>query len=136
MQQAEKSACKLAVGIERDAPDDVAHGHADEECGGGTAGAESAVPPAAPPSPGFLAAELDRHRPEDQREEQQHERQIEARKHRRINRRKRGEQGPAAGHQPDLVAIPHRADGIVEHAPLVIVLDAQHQGSHAEIEAI
>ena len=114
VQQAQEGAGEFAAFVERHAPGDVAHRHADEQARQDAAARKTHVPHLPPPAHRLLAAELDGHRAEDQRHQQQHEREVEPGEHRRIHLRKRGEQRAAAGHQPDFVAVPDRADG-VEH---------------------
>ena len=52
--------------------------------------------------------------------QQQDHREVEAREHRGVHDRKRGEQRAAARDQPDLVAVPHRTDGVQKDAPLLV----------------
>ena len=61
-----------------------------------------------------------RDRAEDQREQQQHEGDVEAGEDGGVGLGEGGEQRPAEGDQPDLVAVPDRADGVDEDAPLVV----------------
>jgi hypothetical protein len=83
-----------------------------------------------------LAAEFNRHRPENQRRQQQKQREIKAGERRGIHIRKGGEQRPAAGDEPDFVAVPDRSDGIEQGAALGVVLREQVQRADAEVEAV
>jgi hypothetical protein len=68
----------------------------------------------------FLAAVLDRDGAQDQGREDEHHGQVEAREDGRVNDRECSEQRPTGGYQPDLVAVPDRADGVEHLAALEI----------------
>ena len=57
-----------------------------------------------------LLAPLERDHADDQQHEHQQQGEVEAREHRRVPRGERGERRAAGDHEPDLVAVPHRAD--------------------------
>ena len=65
-------------------------------------------------------AELERHGAQDEAEQHQHDRQVEAAEGDGVDEREGGEEGAAAGEQPDLVAVPDRADGGAHDAALVL----------------
>ncbi len=88
----------------------VASARADEERPVPEARASAATP--------ILLRNSRRHRAEDEREQQQHEGGVEAGEDRGVGLREGGEQGAAEGHQPDLVAVPQRADGVHRDPPL------------------
>ncbi len=69
-----------------------------------------------------VCVELEGHCAEDQRKEHQHHREIEAGEHRRVHVGERGEDGARSGEEPDLIAVPHRADRRAHDLLLVIVL--------------
>ena len=136
LQQAPEGAGEFAPVINRDAPRDIAHRHTDQEARQDAAGAKPDVPHLPPPAHRLLAAELDGHRAEDQRHQQQHERQVKAREHGRIHVREGRKQRTAARHQPHLVAIPDRPDGVEHDAPLLVAFGEQMQCSHAQVEPV
>ena len=53
-----------------------------------------------------------------------------------ISARKRGEQSPAAGDQPHLVAVPDRPDRIQKQAPVLVFPDKQMENSNTQVEAV
>ena len=69
-----------------------------------------------------LCAVLERDPAHDQREQDQQQRQVEAAEQRGVPLRERGERGAAGDEQPDLVAVPDRADGVDQDAALGVVL--------------
>ena len=69
------------------------------------------VPEAAPQRVVLWRAELDGEAAQDEQPQHHHQRQVEAAEPRRVGaREKREHQHPAGGDEPDLVAVPHRAD--------------------------
>ena len=120
----------------RDAPGDVAHRHADEQARDDAAGAEAHVPHLPPPAHRLFAAKLDGHGAEDERHQQQHERQVKAGENRGIDIREGGEERAAARHEPDLVAVPDRADGVEEDAPLLVLAGEQVERADPQVEAV
>jgi len=136
MKQTEEAADEFMVGIERDAPGDVAHGHTDEEGGEGAAGGEADVPHLAPPAPGFLAAEFDGHGAEDEGEEQEDEGEVEAGKDGGVDFGEGGKERTASGDEPDFVAVPDGADGVIHETAFAVAFDEWHEDADAEIEAV
>ena len=69
---------------------------------------------------------------------QQHEndRQIECRENDRVRQRKGDHHAGAPEHEPGLVAVPERSDGIHHLVALVIGLREWKQDPNAEIEAV
>ena len=68
-----------------------------------------------------LAAVLERHGPEDQGHQDQQQRQVQRGEQGGVPEREGGEGGAAGGQQPDLVAVPDRADRVEQHAALGVV---------------
>ena len=63
--------------------------------------------------------------------------QVEAREAHRVGQRESQDQGAAAGEQPHLIAVPHRADGRQHRAPFVVgTAPQQVQRAGAEIETV
>jgi len=58
----------------------------------------------------------------DQRQQHDHDRQIERRQNDRIGERESDHQSGAAEHEPGLVAVPERRDGIHHLVALVLAL--------------
>ena len=125
----------LAPSVERDARHDVPQGDSEEERRQEAGADEDRLPEGFPGR--VVSPELERHGPEDEREEDEHESQIEAAEDRRIGHRKGGEERPAPGQQPDLVAVPHRPDGPEEGPLLVLGLrQEREEDADAEVEAV
>jgi hypothetical protein len=81
-----------------------------------------------------LAAELEAHGPQDQRQENDHHGEVEAGEADGIKRWEGGKDGAAAKDQPDLVSFPGRADKVEQHAPFVVSAgDERQKRSHAEV---
>ena len=135
-QQAQERAGEFAAFVNGHAPGDVAHRNANEQARQDAAARKTHIPHLPPPAHRLLAAELDGDRAEDERHEQQHERKVKPREHGGIDVRKRGEQCPAAGHQPDLIAVPHRPDGVEHQAAVFVLLREQMQRADAQVEAV
>ena len=111
-QQPDQPGRDVALGVERQAVDDVAEGQAQEECEARRGDREDGVPGRSPASAGLLGPELEGDRPEDHHQQDQDEGQVQAREQRRIRQREDREQDACAEHQPDLVAVPDRADAV------------------------
>ncbi len=95
------------------------------------------VPPSLPLLTVALGAVLERHAAHDQRQQDQQQRQVEPAEQGRVPLGERRE-GRAAGHEePDLVAVPDRADG-VDHDPALGFVLGQDGQQHAdpEVEAL
>ncbi len=86
-------------GIERErhAQHDVAHRHAEHQRRHHTREAQHGVPAIAPARAFHLAAVLEAHRPQDQRQQDQHHRQVKARERGGIEQGPRGKDGAARG---------------------------------------
>jgi len=74
-------------------------------------GTEDGVPGLPPERRGDVAAELDGDAAQDERPENQHDGEVETDRPRRQHLREGEEQDPSGRQQPDLVAVPERADG-------------------------
>ena len=117
-------------------PGHVAQGHPDQQRGGEARDAEGPVPEGAPRRARPQAAHVDRDPAEDQHEQQQDEGQVEPAEHRGVDVGKGCEQGPAAGDQPDLVAVPEGADRVQEDAAVGVARGQQMQRAHTQVEPV
>ena len=127
----------LARRRDGNAPHQVAHGHAEEQSRQQGARGESGVPEPSPEWTPDLAPELDRDGSEDQREEQEHEGRVEAREDRGVGLGKGGEHRAAERHQPHLVAVPQRTDGVEGDAAFPVAAgDEEVHHAHAQVEAV
>ena len=98
---------------------------------------EDGVPGRSPARARLLGAELEGDRPQDHDQQDEHEREVQAREQRRVGQREDGEQDAAAEHQPDLVAVPDRADAVEEGPPLGVGPgQRQEQDADAHVEAV
>jgi len=87
--------------------------------------------------PRLLAPELEAHPPDDQRDQHDEQREVEAAEQAGVPDGEGGE-GRAGRHdQPDLVAVPDRADGVAGQPPVQVVRpDGQAEHTDAEIEPV
>jgi hypothetical protein len=115
----------------------VSEGHPEDQRRHGAADDQAPVPGAAPARVGHLAAVLEAHRPEEQREEHEQECPVKAGEGRRVDQRPGCEERAAAGDEPDLVALPGGADAVDEHAALVVGFGHKgQQRPHPEVEPV
>ncbi len=113
---------------DRDAEDQRGHGAADEE---------RPVPGAAPGRAFALRAVFEGDGTEDQRGEDHEHREVEAREAGRVEDRPSGEDRAAAEDEPDLVALPHRADGVDRDPAFGVgVADEGQKRAHAHVETV
>ena len=82
------------------------------------------------------SAKLKRDTPKNQTEEQQQHRNVERAEKHRVDHRERGKQACADDHQPCLVAVPERRDGIEHVLAMLLGLGGTEQDSDAEIEPV
>ena len=115
------------VDVERNALQQVAEGDAADHRRDGGAEEQEPVPRRAPLRGGHLGAEVEGDGTEDEGHQQDEHRPVEAGERRSVHHRPSGEHGPAAGDEPDLVAVPVRSDGVDHHAALVVVLAEERQ---------
>ncbi len=80
-----------------------------------------------------LRAPLEREHADDQEEEEQQQGDVEAREHRRVPGREGRERRAARDHEPDLVAVPDRADR-AEHVAALALVPRQERQQHADAE--
>ncbi len=86
---------------------------------------------------GRLASVLERHSAHDEREQDEQQRQVEAAEQRRVPLGEGGEGRAAGGEEPDLVAVPHRADGGDQDASLgLVVREDRKQHADTEVEPL
>ena len=109
---------ELAVRVDGQTRDQVAQRDPEHERGKQAADRQRAAPQPAPAWPVDLAAELEGHAADDQRHQQQHEREVARREPGGVPVGEGGEDRRTADDQPDLVAVPERADGVDRHPAL------------------
>ena len=133
MQPAERAADVLAV-HDRDAAHHRADRGALDKRDHRRTEEESPVPD---PAHALAAeAELERDAAEDEAKEQQQHREVERAEEHCIDVGKRREQPGADHHQPSLVAVPERGDGVHHPHPVRLVPGRAEQYADAEIEAV
>src|SRR5581483_5758379 len=118
VQQVQERARPLAVRVDRHPPEHVRERDSPQESGDGAAPEDRPVPPGAPRRAGVLAPELERHPTEDQGGEDEEQREVEAAEQGGVPLGEGGERRAAGDEEPDLVAVPHRADRVHDHAPV------------------
>ena len=137
VEQGQQRAGVLVVLVERHAVHDVRERHAPQQRGQRRADDDRDVPVAPPAVTVDLAAELEGHPAQDQRDEDEQQREVEAGEQARVPLGERGEGRPARDEQPDLVAVPDRADGVDRDAAVVLgAPDQRQQHADAEVEAL
>ena len=105
----------LADALEQDrvvAADQVGEDHAPGECGHQAANGQGHVPAGPPAGAVALATELETYPPDDQRGQHDEQHEVEAAEHAGVPDREGGERRAAGHDQPDLVAVPERADRV------------------------
>ena len=123
--------------VEGHALQHVAHGHPEDDRGQKPGHEQDGIPAAAPGGVFALAAELEGHRPQDEREQDGEHGQVEARERHRVQLRPGGEDGAAPQDQPDLVAFPDGADGVDDGAAFDIgACDEGQQRADAQVKAV
>src|SRR6266566_3545892 len=81
-------------------------------------------------------AELECDAAKDQRQQHDDDRQIERRQNDRIRQRESDHQSGAAEHEPGLIAVPERRDGIHHLVALVLAFGERKQDADAEVESV
>ncbi|MCY1367566.1 hypothetical protein D9M69_545090 [compost metagenome] len=128
---------QVAVELEGHALQQVAEGHAEDHRWHETADEQAPVPGAAPGGVVDLAAVVKTHRAEEQRPQHRQHGPVEAAEGGGVDQRPSREDGAAAGDEPDLVAVPVRADGVDDHTALDVALaDEGQQRAHAHVVAV
>ena len=132
-----EAAGEVAARVDRHAVEQVREGDAPDERRADARDRVQPGPEAEPARVMVALAPLERQHAHDQEHEQQQQRDVEAREHRRVPRRERREHGGARDHEPDLVAVPNRADRAEHHVAVFLVprQDRQQQPD-AEVEAL
>ena len=136
VEQIQEHSRELAPGVQGHPPHDVAERDAHQERRENAREREAGVPQDTPPGHRLLAPELNRDGAENQGEQEEDERVVEAREDGRVHFRKGREQRAAAGHQPDLVPVPHRADRVQHQPPVLVLFRKQMQNADAQIEPV
>ena len=128
---------EVAVGVERNAAENIGEGRAVKDGEQDAGKAEEAVEERSPHADIDVIAQLKRHAAQDEQPENDHEGEIEAREGRGVEQRKGEVERAAAGEQPDFVAVPDGADGGQRGAAIGLGADEkQVQHAYAEIEAV
>ena len=128
---------EVAVGLQRNAAQHVGQGGAEEDGEQGAGQAEDAVEQRAPDAHFDVVAQLKADAAQDQQPEHDHQRQIEAAEGRGVEQWKGEVERAAAGQQPDLVAVPDRADAGQRGAALRFGANQEQvKHAHAEVEAV
>jgi hypothetical protein len=81
-------------------------------------------------------AEFERNAAEYEPDQHGDNRRIEGGHQDRVGQRKCGHQAAATQHQPGLVAVPYRCDGIHHHIAVMLLREKWKQHSEPEIKAI
>ena len=114
--------------------DQCAEGHALHEGGQQRAGEEAGIPPTAVAR--VAPAELERHTAEHEPQKHRDQRRVERRKDNRVSERESGEQPAATQHQPGLIAVPHRRDGIHRLIAVHSYREEREQDADSEVETV
>ena len=133
VEQGQQRAGELVVLVERDAAHDVREGHAPQQRGHRRARDDRDVPVAPPAVTVDLAPVLEGEAAHDERDEDEQQREVEAGEQARVPLGEGGEGRAARHEQPDLVAVPDRADG-VDRDPAVVLGASDHGQQHADAE--
>jgi len=136
VEEGEKRAGVVAIGVDGDAEEDVTEGDAEEEGGEEGAEEEGEVPGAFPWGGGDFGAELDGDGTGDEAGEEEHEGDVEGGEDGGVDGWEGGEEGAAGGDEPDFVAVPDGADGVDGDAALVFVSGEEVEDADAEVEAV
>ncbi len=128
---------QVVVDTEWNALQQIAERHAEYDARNEAAGEQRVIPERAPPRIGDLVAEIEAHRPQDQRGEHQKHGDIETGERRRVDRGPRRKYRAAAENEPHLIAFPERSDGVDRHPPLGVGARHERQQHRCpEIEAV
>ena len=123
--------------MERRAKQQIAEGDAEDQGRHEAGDEEGVIPDRAPQRALQLGPEGQSDRAEDKADQHEHHRQIEAREGSGVEQRPSGKDRAAAKHEPDLIAFPHRTDGVHRDAPLAVgARDEGMEHGDAEIEAV
>ena len=113
--RSQNDAGELLLAVDRQPGEQVAEGDAEHQRDQGRPDGERPAQGAAPPVGVDLRAPLERHASDDQRHQQQHQREVAGGEPGRVPGRERREDRRTAHDQPDLVAVPERADALDDH---------------------
>ncbi len=128
---------EVAALVQRDAAHDVAQSGAVEDRQQGAPDKEHRVPKGGPQGALQVRAKLYGEAPDHQQPEHDDQRQIEPRETGGVQQGEREEQGAARRDQPDLVSVPHGADGADDHAPLPIVSGGEQvYGTRTKVKTV
>jgi hypothetical protein len=127
----------VCVEVKRHAEEQVAQGDAEYERRHESGDEDAPVPGAAPARVVHLAAIVETHRAEEEREQHEDQRDVEPGECRRVDERPGGERRAAGGDEPHLVSLPRRSDGVEHHAALVVgAADVRQQHARAEVPSV
>ena len=133
----DEAAGVLAVGVDREPGDHAAEADPEQQRERAAAQRGRPRPRPLPARRRDLLAELERGPARHQRHQHQQQRQIQAGEQRRVPGREGREHRRAGDDQPDLVAVPERADRAQRRPPLALVAaDDGVQHADAEVEAL
>jgi hypothetical protein len=136
VEQVEQAADVLVIGVQWYAAQDVGERHAPQDRRYQRTDEDRRVPAALPLRLGALVPVLEGDAAGDLGEQDQQQWQVEAGEEGGVPVGEGGEDGAAGGDQPDLVAVPDRADGVDQDAPFpVVAAEDGQQHADAEVEA-
>jgi hypothetical protein len=122
----------VTVGIDRQALNQNREGDTPQEGGQPGSSSDSSVGPSAPTWIVDLAAPFDTDDARDHSDQDGQQGQVQRREQRGVPVGERGEHCCAGGDQPDLVGIPHRADGVQCRAPALFGIRTTCPARHSE----
>ena len=123
--------------MERYALQQSAEGNAEDQRRHHAADEEAPVPGIAPAGIVNLGPVVEADGTEEQREQHQQHRHVEAGKGGGIDHRPGGEDGAARGDEPDLIAVPVRADGVDGDAAFGVGTgDEGQEAAHPHVHAV
>ena len=109
------------VPVDRQAVEQIAQSHTDEQRDERAAQCHAPLPGRAPSGVVDLAPVLERHPPRHEGQQDDEQRQVEGGEHRAVPEGEGCEGGGTGDDEPHLVAVPGRADGVDRHPALGVV---------------
>src|SRR5215831_11049760 len=126
-----------SVGVERHSTQEIPERRSEKDGKENTRNPEKEVPSSAPDAIPHVTAELDRDAAQDQAPEHEEDREIEAGNAGREHARECHEESSPGEEEPDLVAVPERADRRKDLTPFRLApRDEEMEGAGAEIETV
>jgi len=137
IQKRHQGSLKDPFRIDGDSLKNIGKSHSQQQRRQKTPAHQAIIPDLLPGRVLDLVAVFQRHPPEDEGEEDEHEGRVEPAEHHRIGGWEGRKGNASGGNQPDLVAVPERSHGLIEHLLLGLVLrQKRHERAHAQIEPI